>query len=936
MHGKTLLYGSILTAWALATAVSASEHVAPIDLTISVGEGRTHLTAVEPGVVEWRLPDGLQQTVRIDLKSRGIDPASYDELRFDVMPLGSQVRLHTMIQGFPREREVSSWYLKFKTPVGVWTSGRYDLHLDDDGIFMDAARGKAPAGTLMLSLGRRIVGSPGEPTWRKARLRNMRLVRRLVTVDFDPAAVEIIDDAGQVGCAYTLRVTNRTKYAQTVDLDPDSAGGLKFFRVEAERQFKLRPGQERAVPVRVIIDRKQAMRLPPLYAEPIVPKVSIPGLADSDAIPLMSYRARPLWGVVPVFGLRPEMPAEMQARLAARTKAIPALATWREKFLKRAKLAGAHDWPIPTDILPGHTMGYRCRKCRIDLRPVDPTRFRRHTCPGCKTIIENDKRTDRAYVGRYYGILARHVRNAGLAYLLTGDEAHARAGTRILLALAAAHPDMPIAGARSTSGGTRLGCNSLLTTYVLPSLAEGYAFLGTSAGLDETKRARIRKFLIDEACAAARHSVEYSNQTAEHFRAYGTVGLVTGYWPLAAEAIHGEFGWHELVEYGYSEEGIGHEAGAYHRSLLMAMNHFAEFAAGRGVDLYTARFKRVFDGSLLLGELGISYESAYRAYRDPSYVPALVKQRKRPLEPLALHGVLGIPDSATIPVRSELMPATGYVLLRRGNAASYTELRINYIKRFDRLEHDRFTTFFYRNGRQLDGTAGRIIYSSPKSHWMSETAAHNTIVIDGASERDVAGRLLAFQRNGPVPVAVLATSPDAPFYEGVKQIRGVALLDDSFVVFDRVTCDRPRTIDRYQHGRGGATLKTRMTPLADPPVHLPQHSDFTRIEGGPAGKALRVDFGNGLKMRLVSDRDLDFYKAIGVAGWQASPAEVTFARARNVRAVTFLAVFRFGKKSLPPEGKIIHADEDRLEIGVANTRIVVDLRTGAASVAGGS
>jgi len=163
---------------------------------------------------------------------------------------------------------------------------------------------------------------------------------------------------------------------------------------------------------------------------------------------------------------------------------------------------------------------------------------------------------------------------------------------------------------------------------------------------------------------------------------------------------------------------------------------------------------------------------------------------------------------------------------------------------------------------------------------------------------------------------VVATDPQAPFYEGVQQLRGIALLGGCFVIFDRVTAAAPRTIDRYQYGASPAVLKPEAGPAAEPPPCLPAKGAFTDIRGGPCGKELRIDFANSLKLRLVSDRELLAYKAITVGGYQAQPMEVTWARAEKATAVTFLAGFSFGKDAEPPALAIRESTPEKIVLEV--------------------
>ncbi|MBM4036981.1 MAG: hypothetical protein FJ290_00580 [Planctomycetes bacterium] len=856
-------------------------------------------------------------------------------MRFDIQPLGSQVGLQTTIAGLPTADEGSRWYLKFKALAGQWASGRYDLRVDDDGF---TGRPKAAPGTLELRLYRRIVGFPGEPKWRKAQIRRPRFVRRVVSVDFDLLETELVADAGEVAAVYRLRVENRTDAPQKAKLEADSARTLKWFRAEAPAEVALAPREKKVVPIRIAIPRAIAMRLPPLYAEPAVPRVSIEGVADSDSVPLMGYRPWPMWGVVPVFNPVRWTPATFQAFLDARGKALPGVAEWRARVLREAEAAAKLDWPVPPlELLPaGFDQSYRCNDCRVWLQPAAHASFRKHVCPKCKKAVEGKEGIDKAFVSRYIGQAFHAVRTLALGWPLSGDEAYAKKAAGVMLAFAEAMPKVTPAGPRSTAGGARLAYSTLHTSYKLPDLAEAWALLAEASCIGEAERAKIERFLNDEAFRVARHSVEYSNQSAEHFRAYGSVGLATGFWPLAAEAVWGEFGYHELVEFAFTEEGIGHEAGAYHRAVFGAMAEFAEFAHDQGVNLLTARFKRVFDGSLLtLGGAEVSYELAYRVYRDPAYLQALERARQHPGESAALRGVLGIPRASEMPVRSVLFPGTGYVFLRTGNVADSREIRLNYIKTFDRHERDKFTTFFFRGGQQVDATVGRITYSSPHCAWMESTAAHNAIVVDGEDEREQDGVLVASDLAGQCPIAAVASDPKAPLYDGVAQLRGIALIEGAYIVFDRVTCEKARTFDRYQYGQGKATLRFDAKKLADLP-RLPKRGAFTEIEGGPCGKELRVDFANGLKMRLVSDRELAAYKALTVGGYQAGPMEATFARLADATEATFLAAFTLGKDAEPPALRIRQSTADAIvfEVGtpVARHTIAVHPRAGKAEV----
>ena len=909
-------------------------HVAPLDLFQHEPDPGLEIERDADRSYLWTLPNGSRQTLVIDLRKQGIDPADFDEIRFDLKPHVSQVGLNMILMGHPEPTLSSGWYLKFRTPTGRWSSGRFDLALDDDGLYRGQLDNPDDAGKLHIQLYPRKMGYPGEPVWRKASIRNVRFVKRMVSASFEVLNAEIIDTDEELAYIYPLRVQNRTDSEQDVRIRPDGFGTLRHFGVDVpQTTFALAPRESRTIPVRIHIPATLAMRLPPLYSEPIIPVVNVAGIEDSDVYPLMGYRPWPMWASVPLTNARPWEPATFVAFLDAREKALPSIHTWRRQIIDRADRALPHRWPVPDFGPPRHDQGYRCHECRQWLAPVTPTSLHHHHCTQCGREFKNDPKYDRAWLMRYNAARAQDVRSLALAWLLTDESRYADKAKKILLDYAEGYPDMSIVGTRSTSGATRLGANSLHSSYVIPAFAEGYWYLSASSVLDDVSRGQITDMLHAMGRGVIRHSVEYSNQQAEHFRAYGSVGLATRFWPFAAEAIYGDFGFHELVEYGYSADGIAHEGGAYHRAVYSAMNELAAFALEMDVNLYTRRFKRVFDGSLQAGAVPVGspfYELAYRAYRDPTYLPQIEHTRRHVGHITALHGVSGVPEVAQLPVHSVHMAGAGYIYLKKGTAAEYTEIALNYIKQFDRHEHDRFTTFFRRSGRQIDSTVGRITYSSPRSAWMYHTAAHNTIVIDGRNAHAREGRLVAFDPSPEHPMAVVATRPESPLYDGIEHMRGIALIEDAYVVFDRIRSDRPCTIDRYQYGRGEASLSLEQPASFDSLQWLPKAGQFHSITGGGVGSTAHIGFANGLRGRLVSDGDMALYRAITVGGYQADPIEVTFARRTAAEDAVFIATFSFGHDHEPPAAEILDTARDDLQflIRTDTTRYLIAVDVG--------
>ena len=97
--------------------VANAREVAKMDLTKNFKTDKVNLVKIAADTYEWSLPDGKTQKLHLDLKSQNIDPSEYDEFRFDIKPLGSQVALSTKIEGFPKLFLVRS---NLTSPSSFW------------------------------------------------------------------------------------------------------------------------------------------------------------------------------------------------------------------------------------------------------------------------------------------------------------------------------------------------------------------------------------------------------------------------------------------------------------------------------------------------------------------------------------------------------------------------------------------------------------------------------------------------------------------------------------------------------------------------------------------------------------------------------------------------------------------------------------------------
>src|SRR5690606_468764 len=103
------------------------------------------------------------------------------------------------------------------------------------------------------------------------------------------------------------------------------------------------------------------------------------------------------------------------------------------------------------------------------------------------------------------------------AYRATGDLRFADSSRKVLLEYARQYPFMRPSAPDATSGRSRLGLNTLMSSYLFPQICDAYSKIKNSAALSEGDREYIEnRFLKPEALALYDHDVGYSNQQAEH------------------------------------------------------------------------------------------------------------------------------------------------------------------------------------------------------------------------------------------------------------------------------------------------------------------------------------------------------------------------------------------------------------------------------------
>ena len=414
------------------------------------------------------------------------------------------------------------------------------------------------------------------------------------------------------------------------------------------------------------------------------------------------------------------------------------------------------------------------------------------------------------------------VRNLGLAYQITRETRYARKAVEIALAYAERYKDYPLHNLHGLAhvGGGRVGSSTLDESIWLMSICQGLDLIWET--LTEEERTKIETQLLQPAARdvilpykLGVHNIQCWKNTA-----VGLIGLLVGDKELIYEAFDNpDSGYHTQINKGVLSDGSWFEgAWGYHSFALNALLNLTEAARNSGTDLYGKKLKAMFDVMLKLAtptlklpafndsqehdlrKLAVLYELGYARYRDPDYARLLSEYNRKSDQ--ALWFGMDVASECEFRARSTNSSACGYAVLARGDGKDATWLCLKYGPHGGGHGHpDKLNFVIYARGEAVAIDPGFASYGLPvHAEWYRTTLAHNTLVVDEASQKSAEGRCIAFGSEKGVDYV----SADAgEIYDGVRFVRTAALLDQNLLAFiDLVSTDEPRTLDIAYHQRG--------------------------------------------------------------------------------------------------------------------------------------
>lgn len=617
---------------------------------------------------------------------------------------------------------------------------------------------------------------------------------------------------------FVLEVQNRSAQArsfalQAVPVPAAAAAPVHRLAGLPERTPEIPPGETARIPVTLTARLADLAHAEPLRREAVgvrlasdAPAVPAPAVELSAAVPL-PRREHPFLFTTPA----------LLARARERAAADPTAGKVLDDLVARARVLAGREVSIPAEAgqWPHH---YVCRACGVGLRHDAG----KHRCPKCAAEYTGWP-YDQVVAGNVHSGYWRAVRDLGLGYAFTGDEAMAAKGREILLAYAGKYPAWPyhdVRGRESASAG-RMLAQTLDEAVAVIDLAWGYDLLYNSPAFTPADRKPIEDDLLRAVVTTLqRNDGGIGNWQSWHNAGMVAVGFCLEDAEIAAAALNGRSGLRFQLAHSVLPDGFWYEGtAAYHFYALQALRWAAEAAYFAGIDVYREPvLKSLFDAPLLYTFPDLSfpavndsdvfsirgqsalYELALARLGDPAYAAVAEAGGGRSLEAL-LWGPdqrPAVPDTA---LASRDFAGLGAAVLRQGQGAEQLYLHLDYGPHGGGHGHpDKLAVILFGLGRQLAPDPARLAYAAPlHGGWYTQTVAHNTVCVDGRSQQPTTGTLTVFHSE---PGFAIASAQCDSAYPGVMLRRTVVLTPTYLVDVFAVDSADEHTYDWLWHTFG--------------------------------------------------------------------------------------------------------------------------------------
>lgn len=635
-------------------------------------------------------------------------------------------------------------------------------------------------------------------------------------------------------------------------------------------------------------------------------------------------------------------------RITAQAASDPWVAQVRADLLRRAtdwpaaylQAYGLTEWSAPWQ-RGGWASDYICPEHGVRLQ-FSPGH---NVCPVCQKDFQGWPYDHEVY-RRQHQENSVATRDLALAFRLSGDANYAAKAKRILLAYAeiypslsiGSHKDWPRPGRRS---GGRVTSQTLNESDFVLEMAFAYDLVRET--LTPAERTLVELDLLRSASdVIARRPRSLGNWTARHNMAHLAVGLVLKDAALIDLALNSEFGLHDQMRRSITAEGVWHEGSwGYHFYAMSAVFLTCEMAARAGIDVperdklrlalnaplesalpdaslpnfNDAHFTPLTDGAL-------SYEMGLRMFGDRRYL-RVVRQASRGIESL-LWGAEHVGAGEMPELASSILPEIGFATLRA--AGSDHTVAVKFGPHAGGHSHfDRLNFVSFAHGRLQAVDPGTQSYSFPlHKTWDRQTVAHNTLVVDEASQAESLGKMLEWH---PGFTASAIRLEDTTSYPGVRLERLlVHTAGYTLDVFAAAAVDgKPHRFDWIYHNAGTAATPLALAPYAAlPKTNGYQHlADPRAVETAADWIVTFAQQDSSLQLRMLGEPGTTVVLGTGLGQDLAVPVPFALARRQgeSARFVTLLEPFQGASRVRSV--RLVAPDTIRVESAAGVDEIVI-------------
>jgi hypothetical protein len=534
------------------------------------------------------------------------------------------------------------------------------------------------------------------------------------------------------------------------------------------------------------------------------------------------------------------------ALLARRAVARGPLAPLANGLLRELEPLHATPHAVPTAKALLSRTGGRC-SCDgglLDYDPFDP----RHRCPRCGREHAGEQH-DRFRLYWHQLWLAERVLHAAVLGVLLDDPRSIATSCGLLDAYATQYLHYP--NVDNVLGPTRPFFSTYLESIWLLQLSIALDLLEVGAPSPDVTvlGGRVRERLIAPSAALiASYDEGMSNRQVWNNAALLAAGTLLGDSHLRERALVGASGLHAHLEQSLLADGSWYEGENYHlfahRGLWYGVQ-IAETAGHRLSPKLEARFNAGFvspfrtllpdltypsrrdsqyavsvrqprfaescelglaraDDEALLGMLGRLYDPSVARGDTGRARSSADVERNLPATGLTradlswralLMARETLPPLQPTPLRSDLLPAQGFGILRRDGGRLFVGLDYGH-SGGGHGHPDRLNLLLADGGKRWFDDPGTGSYVDDSLHWYRSTLAHTAPLIDGRSQPRVHGELVAFEDRA-TSGWMSATAELAP---GLSVLRTVVVLDDYLVDLLQWQGDSPHEVALPLHG----------------------------------------------------------------------------------------------------------------------------------------